>query len=128
MLDDDDWCPVLDGIPAGKERPMLSLLQKTVPEIGPRQLMSTEMCSRLRDDIYEFRKNPKGAKIRVLWFYAPSEGTESNPVSIICTHAFMKDTQEVPSAEIERAKGIRKDYIESLEAHEVYDLDDRRIR
>lgn len=108
---------------------MLTLLKRTVPEHGPRRLLKTDMCKLLRDDIYEFRKNPRGAKIRVLWFYGTT-GQSSEPLTVVCTHAFLKDTREVPPEQIEKAIKVREKYFrdQDLGKNEVYDLNDTRVR
>ncbi len=129
MLDDDWSCPVLDGIPSGQEGPMNALLTETVPANGPQVLLDTDMSKPLRDDIYEFRKNPRGAKIRVLWFYGET-GLAEQPLAVVCTHSFLKDERVVPGKEIERAILIRERYFadQKRDANEVYDFENGRVR
>jgi phage-related protein len=90
----------LEGLEGKAARSMLSLLRKTVPNLGPPK--GEPLCKSLGDGVYEFRKQPKGKKLRVLWFYG---GT----AVIVCTSAFRK-AERTPQIQIERARFLRKQY------------------
>jgi len=129
-MNDDNSCQVLDEILSGNDG-MNALLTRTVPQHGPPALMKTKMCKPLRDDILEFRKNPTGAKLRVLWFYGTTGlRSPSSPLTVVCTHGFLKKQREVPPIEIERAIRLRATYLhdQALGTNEVYGLDLARLR
>jgi len=51
--------------------------------------------------LYEFRCN----SLRVLWFYDADDGR-----AVLCTHAFMKKSQETPKGEIKKAQDLLHAY------------------
>lgn len=57
----------------------------------------------LRDKIYELRVGHGTLRIRILYFF------DNN--NIVLTHGFLKKTGAVPPGEIERAIGIREEYM-----------------
>ncbi len=59
-------------------------------------------------DIWEFRTLYNGITYRLLAFWDTEKET-----LVIATHGFIKKTQKTPLKEIERAKEIRKRYIDS---------------
>ena len=59
----------------------------------------------LRDDIYELRISQGNNSIRLLYFYYAGG-------IIILTHGFIKKAQKTPKREIEKAKAMRKDWVE----------------
>jgi phage-related protein len=75
-------------------------------QIGP-PILNKAICRKLHgghaDDIYEFKEIQSG--VRILWFYSPSERKV-----IICTHIFIKDGEDTPRSEIDRAQTLRKSY------------------
>jgi hypothetical protein len=79
---------------------MLVLLEKTVPRFGPPR--GEPLCKSLGDGVYELRKQPKGKKLRVLWFYG-------GPAIIVCTAAFKK-AERTPRVLLDRARFLRKQY------------------
>lgn len=95
------------------------LLTRTVPDNGPR--VGILRCEKLRDDVFEFKSGPKrGKKLRVLWFYSPE------PKTIICTHAFLKDTQATPNPEIEHAVEIKNRYLAARMAGNIRITEDEK--
>ena len=125
VLDQEDNCQVLDLMDQNPKpgNAMNDILTEKVPQLGPDQLFSTEMCAPLRDGIHEFRKNPRGAKMRVLWFY-------DRPSTVVCTHGFMKDERVCPPEEIDFAVRLKDTYESDKESDrlEIYDMDNRRVR
>lgn len=78
---------------------MLALLTRNVPANGPPR---EPLSKHLGDGIYEFRKQPKGKKLRVVYFFDKGQ-------VVICTSAFTK-AERTPPAEIDRAKRFRSEY------------------
>jgi len=90
---------------------MLALLRQQIPSSGPPH--NEEISKQLDGDIYEFRRTPnRGPALRVLWFY--DEGKV-----IVCTHGFWKTTQKTPSAEIQKAQQLRKDYLRAKRSNSI---------
>jgi len=69
--------------------------------MGP--LAKPQYVSSLGDKIYELRVTFAHYEPRVLYFF--------NNRDIVLTHGFLKKTRTVPREEIERAKGIRSEYL-----------------
>jgi hypothetical protein len=80
---------------------MLHLLRDYVPVHGPLRLRAP-LCKSLGDDIFEFRKEPKGKRLRVAWFY------DSGRV-VVCAVAFTK-AEKLPAEEKARAIRMRARY------------------
>jgi len=68
----------------------------------------------LKDGIYEFRCNRRGHWLRVLWFY-----DENNGRVVICTHAFIKKSNETPKGEIRKARDLLRAYKEARRSGDV---------
>jgi phage-related protein len=109
VCDSRGRCPVTDflfdlegttGQTAAEQ--MLRLLRMKVPESGPPK--AEPLCKSLGDGLYEFRKQPKGKKLRVVWFYGGG-------AVIVCAAAFTK-AERTPRAEIERARAQQLAYLE----------------
>jgi phage-related protein len=66
-----------------------------------------------RDQIYEYIKG----RIRVFWF-------EDVDRVVICTHGIIKKDQKTPKPEIDRAKRIKRDYLEAKSASEIIFLEE----
>ena len=64
---------------------------------------NADLCKPLGEGIFEFRRQPKGPKLRVLFFY--DEGCR-----IVCTNAFRK-AERTPPAEVELARETRERYL-----------------
>ena len=70
----------------------------------------------LIDGIHELRIKLSGNQVRILYFFCYKD-------YIVLTHPFIKNTDKVPTAEINKAKKIRDDFLKrfnSIEIHEVY--------
>ena len=79
-------CQVLDFLLGFKEsspaaaRGMLALLRRELPAEGPPK--GEPLCKSLGNGIYELRKQPKGKKLRVVWFYGvDAEGASLEEVA-----------------------------------------------
>jgi len=99
----------LDGLGANYRAAvagMLSLLREYVPSHGPTQLRKP-ITESLGNGIFEFRKEPKGKRVRVLFFYDPDPKRRQ---VIVCTNGFQK-AEKTPWSEIERCGEIRKQYL-----------------
>lgn len=81
---------------------MLRLLRTQVPVSGPPK--AEPLCKSLGDGLYEFRKQPKGKKLRVVWFYGGG-------AVIVCAAAFTK-AERTPRAQLERARAQQLAYLE----------------
>jgi phage-related protein len=79
---------------------MLELLLTRVPAAGPPK--AEPLCKPLGNGLYEFRKQPKGKKLRVLWFYGSGH-------VIVCTAAFTK-AERTPRNQLDRAQAQQKAY------------------
>lgn len=106
VLDSREKCQVLDFL-ADLEGPektaaesMIWLLKKLVPRSGPPH--SSTLCKSLGEGVFELRKQPKGKKLRVLWFY----GGEA---VIVCTAAFKK-AERTPRIPLDQARFLCKQY------------------
>jgi phage-related protein len=80
---------------------MTSFLKQGLPAEGPPH--SEPLCKSLGKGIYELRKQPKGKKLRVVWFY----GVER---VIVCTYAFSK-AERTPQIRVEQSRLLRKQYL-----------------
>jgi hypothetical protein len=81
---------------------MLRLLRSRVPLSGPPKM--EPLCKHLGDGLFEFRKQPKGKKLRVVWFYGGG-------AVIVCAATFTK-AERTPRTRIERARALQKAYLE----------------
>ncbi len=90
----------LTGLEGNAAEDMLALLQKTIPDLGPPK--EGPLCKSLGKGVFEFRKQPKGKKLRVLWFYG---GT----AIIVCTAAFKK-AEKTPRVQLDKARFLRRQY------------------
>jgi len=115
VMDHRDKCPVLDYL-AELEAPyraakkgMLTLLREVIPRDGPPR--GQPLCKPLGYGLFELRKQPKGQKLRVVWFYG--EGR-----SIVCTTAFSK-AETTPRTEIDRSRWLLKRFAEENRRGEI---------
>ncbi len=92
---------------------MLALLRQVVPAMGPPH--AEPLCKPLGDGIYELRKQPKGKKLRVVWFYGVGR-------VIVCTFAFAK-AERTPRLLVERSRLLRRQYLAARARGEVKILD-----
>jgi phage-related protein len=108
----------LTGVEGKAAKGMLALLEGTVASSGPPK--GEPVCKSLGDGVYEFRKQPKGKKLRVLWFYG---GT----AVIVCTAAFKK-AERTPRVQLERARFLRKQYWLARSRDELEIIDSTEVR
>lgn len=103
VMDQRDRCQVLDFLDGRStaQRFLLRFLRTRLPVEGP-PAHNTDLCKPLGEGIFEFRRQPKGPKLRVLFFY--DEGCR-----VVCTNAFRK-AERTPTAEVELAKVLRDRY------------------
>jgi phage-related protein len=121
LCDGQGRCQVLDflgdlkGSYAAAASSMLVLLLETVPKGGPPRF--EPRCKHLGNGLYEFRKQPKGKKLRVVWFYGGGS-------VIVCTAAFKK-AERTPRTEIDRARLLQERYrlARARGAIEILDLE-----
>ena len=110
VLDDRGRCPVLDFIAAldanyeAAKQALLRVLRIELPQHGP-PACRTQLCKSLGDGIFELRRQPRGKKLRVLFFY--DDGRR-----IVCTNAFAK-AERTPRNEVELARGARLRYLKA---------------
>lgn len=90
-------------------RSMLAILRHDMPSSGPPK--TEPLCKPLGHGIYELRKQPKGKKLRVLWFYG------AGPV-VVCTYAFTKAAR-TPQIRIEQSRLLCKQYFSALSRREI---------
>jgi len=110
VVDHRGRCQVLDfvaqlgaGFRAAQQFLTL-LLRVYLPLEGPPK-SSAHLCKPLGDGVFELRRQPKGPKPRVLFFYDDNH-------RIVCTNAFSK-LEVTPRSEIELARGLRDKYFET---------------
>jgi phage-related protein len=126
VLDDRGGCPALDFIAAlganytAAKRGLLRVLRVELPQDGP-PARNTQRCKSLGGGIFEIRRQPKGQKLRVLFFY--DDGRR-----IVCTNAFAK-AERTPRNEVELARAAKQRYLKAKfrrkleiveEAHDGY--------
>lgn len=110
VLDDRGRCPVLDFIAtlganyAAAKRGLLRLLRVELPQDGP-PVHNAQRCKPLGGGIFEIRRQPKGQKLRVLFFY--DDGRR-----IVCTNAFAK-AERTPRSQVEQARAARQRYLKA---------------
>ena len=110
VVDRRGRCQVLDfldelGADARSAREFLNLsLRVYLPLEGP-PTASAQLCKPLGDGLFELRRQPKGPKPRVLFFYDDGH-------RVVCTNAFSK-LETTPRSEIELARGLRDRYFET---------------
>jgi phage-related protein len=104
VLDDRGLCQVIDFLTAPAKdksrRILLLFLQFRLPVEGPPR--STELCKSLGGGIFELRRQPRGPKLRVLFF-------SDDGYRVVCTNAFTK-AERTPRSEIELARDLKQQY------------------
>lgn len=101
---EDGQCPVQEFIDSRKisnQAKILSIITE-LEDKGPN--LPRPYSDILRDGIHELRTKLSGDEVRTLYFFCYKR-------YIILTHSFIKNQDEVPKAEIERAKSIREDFL-----------------
>jgi phage-related protein len=81
---------------------LFELLLNRIPKAGPPR--AEPLCKPLGHGLFEFRRQPKGKKLRVIWFYGGG-------AVIVCAVAFTK-AERTPRTQIERARALKKAYLE----------------
>ena len=108
VVDKRGRCQVLDFLTApGQDkarRILLLFLQVRLPVEGP-PTRNTDLCKPLGDGIFELRRQPRGPKLRVLFFY-------DDGCRVVCTNAFTK-AERTPRAEVELARDLRRQYFKA---------------
>ena len=116
ILDGRGDCQVLDFLRqlppnyAAARRWMLQFLLLQLPAMGPPR-HNAELCKSLGDGIFELRRQPKGQKLRTLFFYDDTN-------RIVLTNAFLK-AETTPRTELALARTLRKRYFEAKFRHEL---------
>lgn len=109
VVDQRGRCQVLDFLGAGlnqgaAHRYLLAFLRIRLPAEGP-PADNVDLCKPLGEGIFEFRRQPKGPKLRVLFFYDDGH-------RIVCTNAFAK-AERTPRPEVELARSLKKEYFQA---------------
>jgi len=108
VVDDRGRCQVLDFLAQlganyrAARRAMLLFLQIRLPEDGP-PVSNVQLCKPLGDGLFELRRQPKGQKLRLVFFY--DEGCR-----VVCTNAFCK-AETTPRSELLIARTLRERYL-----------------
>lgn len=102
VLDDRGECQVLELLmgSSAAQRSMLRFLRSRLPVEGPPR--SVELCKSLGGGLFELRRQPRGPKLRVLFFY--DEGCR-----IVCTNAFYK-AERTPRMGVKLARALKRRY------------------
>jgi phage-related protein len=111
-----DFLDSLGGDYVAARDAMLSLLQEYLPVHGPQRLREPH-SKPLGNELFEFRKEPKGKRLRIIWF-------DDTGKVVVCASAFAKDKKKTPPEEKERAKKLRAAYFKDQLANknEIEDL------
>ena len=108
VLDARDRCQVLNFIAElganydAAKRALIRVLRVELPMNGP-PTRNVDQCKPLGGGIYEIRRQPKGQKLRILFFY--DDGSR-----IVCTNAFSK-AERTPRTELQLARELRRRYM-----------------
>ena len=104
VLDDRGECQVLELLmgpdQSAAQRSMLRFLRSQLPVEGPPR--NVELCKSLGGGIFELRRQPKGPKLRVLFFY-------DDGYRIVCTNAFYK-AERTPRTGVKLARDLKRRY------------------
>lgn len=120
IMDHRGHCQVLDFLETlapnyeAAKRRMLELLEVRLPNSGP-PVQNTVISKPLGGGIFELRRQPKGRKLRVVYFYDSS-------FRIVCTSAFTK-AETTPQIEIESARFLLRLYREAKFRNELIILE-----
>jgi len=74
------------------------------------QTKDPKFFKKLEREIREFRTKYLGVQIRLLAFW---DKEDSKEILVLATHGIVKKTDKVPKKEIDKAVGIRAEYLES---------------
>lgn len=106
--DDQGKSPVkefLDSLDIKMRQKMLRSIM-ALKELGPSLRMP--LSEYLDDGIFELRAKVGSNISRVMYFFVIGDRA-------VLTHGFIKKTQKTPAREIERAKNIRKEFMDRFE-------------
>lgn len=122
VLDHRGRCQVVEFLEAlasnyqAAREGMLYLLRVVLPRSGP-PVQNSQISKPLGGGIFELRRQPKGRKLRVVFFYDSS-------FRIVCTSAFTK-AETTPRREIESARFLARRYREAKFRNELIILERR---
>jgi hypothetical protein len=121
VLDARDKCPVLDllnsldeAYKAAREG-MKNMMEEYTPEHGPPK-HNEALCKALGGQIFEFRRQPKGVKLRTIFFYDDNK-------RIVFVNGFTK-AETTPQEKLAAAREVRRQYIEAKFRREL-EISDR---
>jgi phage-related protein len=120
VMDHRGDCQVLDfleGLAPNYEaakRAMLILLEEVIPRNGPPR-HNIQLSRPLGRGLFELRRQPKGRKLRVVFFY-------DSGFRIVCTSAFTK-AETTPQTEIDAARFLVRRYLEARFRNELIILE-----
>lgn len=115
VLDAREHCEVLDFLTDPEEsyrtaaQAMLRLLFEAIPSGGPPR--AEPLGKSLGDGLHELRKQPKGKKLRVVWFYGGG-------AIVVCAVAFVK-AERTPRTKLAQAVLLRERYRVAKDANEI---------
>ncbi|HBR21854.1 MAG TPA: hypothetical protein DD713_04705 [Nitrospiraceae bacterium] len=100
----NDKCPIQNFIDSRKDRDQAKIFSwfSLLEQQGP--ILPRPYADLLTDGIHELRIKLSGEQLRILYFFCFKD-------CIVLTHAFSKQTSEVPQAEIKKAKAYRDDFL-----------------
>jgi phage-related protein len=111
VLDSRGRSPVLDFLHGLDEsyrtirNNVLYMLKVQIPKNGPPR-RNRDLCKPLGKGLFELRRQPKGPKLRVVFFYDSGN-------RIVCVRAFLK-AETTPKPDLEIATSLRRLYFEAL--------------
>jgi phage-related protein len=118
VLDGRGRCQVLDFLQqlppshTAAQRWMLQLLRLQLPRVGPPR-HNVNLCKSLGGGVFELRRQPKGQKLRTLFFY-------DDLSRIVLTNAFLKaETTPRTRTEIALARSLKRRYFEAKFRHGI---------
>lgn len=116
--EDENSCPLkewIDNIKPKKAQAKVIARILLLEELGHE--LRRPHADYLEDGIYELRERYKTNQYRILFFFAGKD-------IVILTHGLVKNTDEVPPTEIQRAKKFRQLYLSMPEKHTYEEGDD----
>jgi phage-related protein len=120
VLDHRGQCQVLDFLEdlapnyEAAKRAMLLLLEEVIPRSGPPR-HNIQLSKPLGRGLFELRRQPKGRKLRVVYFY-------DSGFRIVCTSAFTK-AETTPQSEIDASRFLIQLYLEAKFRNELVILE-----
>lgn len=71
-------------------------------------VQDAQLFKKLNENVWEFRTRFNRKAIRLLAFW---DKRGKKDVLVICTHGFVKKTEQIPKKEIKKTEQIRKEYL-----------------